>query len=244
MDVYQRRRLVALSALAAIFIIVVLLIRSCGDDEEEPVTPVAGTTGAGGATALSAEDFVDQGDAICLQANTTLAGVDESDPAAEASGEAEIIAGQLQQLQTLTLAPEEDGQDRLDNFLDALQQQVAAYEEYITALERGDETATAEIEAQLDETAGDAAAAARKFGFEVCGDPEQVDETESPAEEDVPTEAETAPVAPTETVEPTVPAPPPVPTTPAPTTEGGGTTPPVTPAPEDGGDSGSGGISP
>ncbi len=46
MDVYQRRRLVALSAVAVVFIVLVLLFRSCGGDEEPaPVTPLSGATG-------------------------------------------------------------------------------------------------------------------------------------------------------------------------------------------------------
>ena len=38
-----------------------------------------------------------------------------------------------------------EGADELENFLAALQDQVAAYDRYITALERGDDTAAAEI---------------------------------------------------------------------------------------------------
>ena len=134
MDVYQRRRLVALSILAGIFVVVVLLIRSCGDDDEDvPVTPVAGTTGAGGATSLSQSDFVEQGDATCLESNTALASVDDSDPATAATEEGQILAGELDGLQTLP--PPTDGTDELDRFLSALQDQVAAYDDYITALE-------------------------------------------------------------------------------------------------------------
>ena len=52
MDVYQRRRLVALSAVAVVFIVLVLLFRSCGgDDEAAPVTPLSGATGTSGVRA-------------------------------------------------------------------------------------------------------------------------------------------------------------------------------------------------
>ena len=49
MDVYQRRRLVALSAIAALFVVFVLLIKGCGDDRPEPVTttPLAAGRDAG-----------------------------------------------------------------------------------------------------------------------------------------------------------------------------------------------------
>ena len=69
--------------------IVVLLIRSCGgDDEEAPVTPAAGTTGLGGATTLSQAEFVEQADAICLETNTALGSIDDSDPATAATEQA------------------------------------------------------------------------------------------------------------------------------------------------------------
>ncbi len=81
MDVYQRRRLAALSAVAAIFVILVLLVRSCGGDEEEaPITPVAGDSGLPAPSTLSASDFALQGDAICLDTNTIFAQTEDADP--------------------------------------------------------------------------------------------------------------------------------------------------------------------
>ena len=156
MDVYQRRRLVALSILAGIFVVVVLLIRSCGDDETA-VTPTSGATGAtgvGGPTTLSQNDFIDQGDAACLETNTALAAVDDSDPEVAATERGQILAGELDALQTLP--PPTDGENKIENFLAALQDQVAAYDRYITALERGDDTAAAELEQEIDAAAREA----------------------------------------------------------------------------------------
>src|SRR5215213_7784127 len=101
MDVYQRRRLVALSALAGLFIVVVLLIRSCGGDDEDatPLTTPVGTSGAGAATALSQDDFIAQGDSVCLETNSSLASVDTSDSDAAAGDRAELIASELDSLQ-------------------------------------------------------------------------------------------------------------------------------------------------
>ena len=258
MDVYQRRRLVALSILAGIFVVVVLLIRSCGDDETA-VTPTSGATGAtgvGGPTTLSQNDFIDQGDAACLETNSALAAVDDPDPEVAATERGQILAGELDALQTLP--PPTDGENKIENFLAALQDQVAAYDRYITALERGDDTAAAELEQEIDDAAQEARRAARRFGFEVCGDLEEVGEstggeetgTES-TEEAAPTEVptETTPVAPAEPVAPApttpVPAPEPAPA-PAPPVEGGGASPePAPAAPTDGGGgTGSGGVSP
>ena len=253
MDVYQRRRLVALSILAGVFVVVVLLIRSCGDDDEDvPVTPVAGTTGAGGATSLSQSDFVEQGDATCLESNTALASVDDSDPATAATEEGQILAGELDGLQTLP--PPTDGTDELDRFLSALQDQVAAYDDYITALDRGDDTAAAELEAEIERAGSKAEKAAARFGFEVCGDTSQVGESdggEEPTEESTEADTDTgvapalepAPAAPVEPAPAAPVEPAPIEPAPAPPAEGGGATPEPAPAPPTEG-SESGGVSP
>ena len=248
MDVYQRRRLVALSAIAVIFIIFVLLIRSCGgDDEQTPVAPVAGASGLTGVASLTQADYIDQADAICLEANTSLDGVDESDPATAASDQADIIAGELQQLQTLP-APD-DGTDKLNKFLSSLEKQSTAYQDKATAADRGDDAAAAELDATIDEAAADAADSAKAFGFKVCGDPSKTGDSTSsspptsPPSGSTPDSGVTAPTT-TSEVEPAKTTPAPV--TPAPT-EGGGAT-PVAPAPTDGGTdtggSSSGGVSP
>src|SRR3954452_21969627 len=151
MDVYQRRRLVALSGIAAVFIIFVLLIKSCGGDDSTPATPLgaSGLSGASGAAGvLSQSDYVDQGDPICLEANTALANVDTSDDAQAASDQADIIAGELQQLQTLP-APD-DGTDKLDKFLSSLEKQATAYQDKATAADRGDTAAAAELDATIE----------------------------------------------------------------------------------------------
>ena len=244
MDVYQRRRLVALSALAAIFIIIVLLIRSCGGDDEAATpltTPAAGTSGLGGPTALSHDDYVDQGDAICLETNTSLASVDSADANQAADDRAQLLAGELDSLQSLGLAPGEEGEKKLANFLQALQKEVQAYDERSLAVERGDDGAVTEIDATIDEQAAAAEHAAKRFGFEACGNTSKVSESGG-GESSGGAEATTT-VAPTTTtpVAPTTPAPT------APTDTGGGTAPP---APTDGGtdsggsSSGSGGLTP
>lgn len=248
MDVYQRRRLVALSAVAAVFVVLVLLIRSCGDDDEDatPLTSsVPATTGVAGATPLSQQDFASQGDAICLESNTALAALEGADTTEDAVDRAELLAGELDSLQSLTLAPGEKGETKLENFFAGLQRQVRAYDDLVTASERGDETAVAEITATIEEAAAESERAAKRFGFEVCGNPSEVSEsaggeegTDEAVEE---TGGETAaPVTPTTTtpVAPTT-------TTPvAPPADGGGATPEPAPAPTDDGGSSSGGLTP
>jgi hypothetical protein len=240
MDVYQRRRLVALSILAGAFVIIVLLVRSCGGDEEEPA-PLSGATGIEGVAALSQEDYVAQADAVCLDANTTLASVDDSDPVAAATEEGQILAGQLQSLETL--AAPTDGADDLESYLTALGKQVDAYNGLIEALDRGDDEAAAELQATIDKQAGRAQNAAENFGFEVCGDPSQVGEASGDGDTADATDADTEAAVPAAPVEPapttTVPTTPTEPVTP-PADEGGVT--PATPPADDG--SGSGGVTP
>ena len=83
-----------------------------------------GSSALGGATVIAQADYISQADAICLESNTALSDVDQSDVAQAASDEAEIVAGELQQLQSLP-APD-DGTTKLDNFLKALEKQANA----------------------------------------------------------------------------------------------------------------------
>jgi hypothetical protein len=160
-------------------VIIVLLIRGCGDDDESanPLTSTVPTTGAAGAAPLSQQDFVEQGDTVCLQTNTSLAALDGDDAAQDATDRAELLAGELDSLQSLTLASGEKGENKLQNFYAALADQVEGYRDLVTATERGDETAIAEITTSIDAAAADAQSAAENFGFDACGDTSQVSES-------------------------------------------------------------------
>jgi hypothetical protein len=226
MDVYQRRRLVALSALAGVFIVIVLLIRSCGgDDSETPETLAGGATGATGiaGAALGQEQYIAQGDEICRSINTSISQIDASDANAAAEEQGTDIASELSQLQSLG-APT-DGQDDLDEFLQALQDQVDSYEKRSLAVERGDDAAVQELDAEIADAEDAAARSARQFGFEACGDFSETGDTGGGGgggggggeETTTPTDESAA-----GTVTPTVP----VPTTPTETT-------PVAPPPAD-----------
>lgn len=243
MDVYQRRRLVALSILAVLFIAFVLLIRSCGgDDEPAPAVPVSGATGVGGATALTLAAYVEQADAACLDANNSLASVDETDPVAAARENAQTVAGELEALQALP-APE-DAPAGLEDFQSALQTQAGAYQNLAKALERGDDVAATELQTQIDEAAADAQDAADQVGLDVCGDTSKTGDSDGGTGASGGGDETTGSVE-TGGVTTTTPA---APVTPAAPSEGGVT--PVTPAPApapapaDGGDSGTGGITP
>ena len=164
MDVYQRRRLVALSALAAVFIVFVLLIKSCGGDDDSTTATPLGATGAGGASTTSQADYISQGDAICLDANTSFANVDQTDPAKAAKEEASIVSGELEQLQSLPQP--DDGTTKLGNYLNALEKQAAAYQDRATAAERGDDATVSDLDSTIQKAGKEAANSAKNFGFE------------------------------------------------------------------------------
>lgn len=238
MDVYQRRRLVALSVVAAFFVIIVLLIRSCGGDDEPTTTPLSGATGAGGAVELTAEDYAVQGDAICLEANNALAAVDTTDLERASKQQARILEDEFEGLGTLTLAAGADGADRLEEFLGAIQEQSAAYGERATAVSRGQDTT--ELDAAIDDAASRARKAARQFGFQVCGNLDETGESSGDGTEGESTDpaagaTEPAPVEPA----PVEPAPvEPAPVEPAPVEPAPVEPAPTEPAPDTGGDTG------
>jgi hypothetical protein len=248
MDVYQRRRLVALSALAVVFIVVVLLIKSCGgSDDETPVTPL-GASGAAGASTITQADYISQGDAICLDSNTALANVDQTDPTQAAKDEADVVSGELQQLQSLPQP--DDGTTKLGNYLNALEKQAAAYQDRATAVERGDDATASGLESTIEKAGDEAASAAKNFGFNACGNPDKVGSSSdgsggTSADGDTGSETTTTDTGGTVTPTTTTPIPttptttvPVAPTETPPADTGGGATP--TP-PDTGGDTDTGG---
>lgn len=164
MDIYMRRRLVALGGLVAFFIIFVLLVKSCGDDEEpESVTTTtpAGATGETGA-ALSLEAFIEQADAICGPANLAVSRLDPADPSATQQ-EYQITRDELDSLEQLQLAEPDPGIERfladLSAVVDALRAKARAAD--LTAADAAQlEIDTAEVQAREQ---GD------KAGFRDCG---------------------------------------------------------------------------
>ena len=183
MDVYQRRRLVALSALAA------RLRHPRAADSQlrrrrrgaTPLTSaVAGTTGAGGATALSQEDFVEPGrrdlprDEHRARRGRRLRPGSGRDRAVPRS-----LAGELAVSCRRCPAARRAATDKLDNFLAALQEQVAGLRRaQHWRVERGDDARRRRD--RRDDRRGGRRRPSRppkRFGFEVCGDTSEVGES-------------------------------------------------------------------
>lgn len=235
MDVYQRRRLVALSTVVGVFVIVVLAVASGGDDDEQPATTPVGATGATGEQgpqSLGKRDYIRQADKICGEAASSLENVDATDTIQAAQGETRIMSGQLRSLRALP-PPNRDRQ-LANRYLRELTNQVEALRQRQTALERADDAALIEIDGTLATAEEAAQVAASEFGFQTCGNPEAI--VDEAATEEVPVE----PAPPVEEV-PVEPAPPveEVPVEPPPDT--GGTDPDTGGVPPE---DGSGGVSP
>ena len=164
MDIYMRRRLVALGGLVAFFIIFVLLVKSCGgEDEPEPVAPPAetGATGEGGA-ALTPEEFIQQADAVCGPANLAVSELDPTDPGA-IQEEFEITREELESLESLEQAePTPD----VDRFLSDLSAVVTALRAKAKA---ADPVAQDAAQLEIDTAEVEARESGERAGFADCG---------------------------------------------------------------------------
>jgi hypothetical protein len=197
-----------------------LVVSGCGGDSSAPVTGASGASGVSGpsgSTALTKSEFIKQADAICAEANSAIAslsgGATTGDEALEASQELEITRSELQSLQALT--PPDQDRSTLQDFLNAVQNQVDALESLNTAVAAGGDTSTADSE--LATARSNAEQAATDYGMKECGNAKGRPTQPGTAPPVTPT---TTTAAPTTTVPTTTTA---VPTTP--------TTPTTTPAP-------------
>src|SRR5919106_3144753 len=100
MDVYARRRLVALGGLAAVILLIAVAIGQCGDDDETPaeVTPIGGATQPG-LTSLPKEDFISEADTICAETDAALEQISTANAVRAARQETEAVTNELNQLQ-------------------------------------------------------------------------------------------------------------------------------------------------
>ena len=211
MDVYARRRLVAVLAIVLVLVLIGVAVAGGGDDEQTPITTAeTGTSTPGLGTPLSKDEFIEQGDAICAETAAGVANLTSDDSQTLAEDERELTESQLDQLRTL-VPPEED-QKTLDQFFSAMEDQVDALDKRVLALDRADDTASLEAETELGAATDELRSAAKDYGFEECGRPgEPSTDTDTETDTEVPTDTSAVPTAPATT--PTAPAT--TPTTPA-----------------------------
>lgn len=232
MDIYMRRRLVALAIVVGIFILIVLAIRSCGGDDESGA-PLEPQSGAGQTTneGLAQEEYIAEADAICAEAKNAIENIDPEDEDAIVQ-ELELTEQALSRLQSLT--PAELTQP-LERYQGSLQRLIQALETKQMARDRGDVEAEAEADETIDRARQRANRAARAYGFDECDGFGEVSVASGTGEE-VPEGSGATTPAPETT------APPPATSTPAPPpSDGGAVAPPDAGGGAGGGGSGGGG---
>lgn len=168
MDVYQRRRLVAVLAIALVLVLAVVAIAGGGDDEGEPIEPVTGASGAGAGVPLSKSGFISRGDQICDEIATAIANVDSSDTQDAADQELTYTKSELSQLRSLS--PPEEDQATLDQFFSSLEDLVAALKQNSEAISSGDIAAQSEATTEIDQAKSGFLVAAQDYGFKKCGE--------------------------------------------------------------------------
>ena len=165
---WERRPYVAL---AGGVVAAVLLASGCGGSETAPVVPVQGASGASGAqgVALSKDQFIQQADAICGEANAALGGLSSATVGngaeTQAAQELQIVRSELTSMQALT--PPSEDRSTLDAFLSSLKDEVSALDAKKAALDQGGDPSAADSE--LASAKSSAQSAAQDYGFKACG---------------------------------------------------------------------------
>lgn len=200
--------------LLAVAALGVIAIAGCGGDDDGGSDVVTEPTETE-PVQLTKDEFIEQGDAICEEANTavaSLAAVEGGGQAVQISQERDITGGMLERLEALG-TPMEDEQT-LDGFRSALNDLLDNLDKQELAAERDDSAGLAELQAEESSIRTELTAAAEDYGFKQCG---QEGEAPTPTEEG-PTGGAQAPAP-----APAAPAPAPAPATPAPAPPSGGT---------------------
>lgn len=178
-------------------------IAGCGGDDGEetaaPATPPPAET-----TALTKEELLAQGDAICAEVNAAVGALASSDAGEDSAEVAELYTGMVERLNDLG-APSDDpaGYSELSAAAEELAQVEGDVEQ---AAERGDAEGLASAESEASTAVSSFREAASDFGFEQCSEgpsavsapgtgtpggveteeevaPEEVETEEGPAEE-------------------------------------------------------------
>lgn len=177
-----------------------------GDDTTAPVAPPVETTAA-----LSKEELVAQGDAICAEVNAAVGTLASSEAAGGVTQAAELYRGMAERL--VDLGSPSDDAAGYSEFSAAAEGLAQAESDVQLAAERGEDAALVTAETEASSALASFQSAATSYGFDQCGEgpsapvsgssgvPAEA-ETESPEgveeEEEVevaPEEAEEAPEA-------------------------------------------------
>lgn len=165
----MRRLLAAPIALLAL----TTFVTACGDDDENDTGASSSEVvdGTDDESALSKDEFIAQGDAICSDLRDA-AGEIEAPSGPEDFGRALHEAADLgkdARDDFAALQPPSDGEAVHQALLDALDANLEALEGAATAADDGDTVSAEDLAAQGREAGNAADADAREYGFEECG---------------------------------------------------------------------------
>lgn len=149
-----------------------LVATGCGGDDEpsiEDITSIESTT-TDGTSALSKDEVIAQGDAICAEGNAAInslaIGTDRALAADQVRSITDGMRGGLRALD----APAED-RDALNDLIGALGDQVSALEDRAATARAGDEAGYEAAGVALETARASARTAGEAYGFASCGQP-------------------------------------------------------------------------
>jgi len=143
-----------------------LAIAGCGGDDGDTTTPVASP--AETTSALSKEELVAQGDAICAEVNAAVGTVASTDATGSASQAADLYSGMVERLKDLG-APSDDTSG-YPEFIAAAEGLAQAESDVQLAAERGEAEGLATAESEASSALSSFQSAATSYGFEQCGE--------------------------------------------------------------------------
>ena len=167
-------------------ILLLALTGACGGDSatSDPVATDDTTGESSDSEALTKEEFIEQGDTICLALSMASEEVEPPDSPegmplylTELVGQAEEALRQFELLE-----PPADGQDVHESLIEALSASIATVEGAITAYENGDQVTGGDLLAQATDEGDAADEELQAYGFEQCGSVAPAEEGDAPAD--------------------------------------------------------------
>jgi hypothetical protein len=157
-------RLLTISALAA------LTLTGCGGGGDDDSTTAAPAETAEAPTALSKEELIAQGDAICAEVNAAVGALGSTSSAAagQAAQVSGLYGGMVERLKGLG-APSDDSTG-YPEFISSAEALVQAEDNVKLASEREEGEAVSEAEAAASSALASFQSAATSFGFEQCAE--------------------------------------------------------------------------
>ena len=148
-------------------LLVALAIGGCGGGDDEPADTAPA---AAEPTALSKEELIAQGEAICAEVNAAVGTVGSTTTGSEsqASQVADLYSGMVERLKGLG-APSDD-RSGYDEFIGSAEQLAQAESDVALAAGRGEAEALASAESEADAALDAFQSAANAYGFEQCAE--------------------------------------------------------------------------